>query len=319
MFNWNDLKTFLAVAREGSALGAARALGVNQTTVARRIEALEESLGLKLFERDVAGSRLTDAGQDLLSEAARMEEAADSFWHRAAGHRRGVAGILRVTATEMLANAAITPALPAFKATYPGLVVELAVTDRPLDLAAGEADIALRADEVVSDDLVGRRVAEFPQALYASRDYLLARGLPESIEDLRDHDLVVGDGVNAPLPGVTWMLAQVPGAQPVVRSNSLSQMLQTLKAGMGIGPFGCLAADLEPELIRCTPPIPEAAAVTWVVTRREIKDTARVRAFLDFFIPHFLVLQRSLRERGEAAHLAKLAELRAALAARDGG
>ena len=317
MFDWNDLKAFLAVAREGSALAAAKTLGINQTTVVRRIEALETALGLALLQRDQAGSRLTEAGQDLLRDALRMEEAAASFAHRAAGHRRGVAGTLRVTATEVLANAAITPALPAFKAAFPDLVVELAVTDRPLDLAAGEADIALRANEVVTDDLVGRKIAEFPHALYASRDYLLARGLPASIEDLRKHDLVVGDGVNMPLPGVTWMLDQVPGVAPVVRSNSLSQLLLTLKAGMGVGPYGCLGADLEPDLIRCTPPIPEAATAAWLVTRRDLKDTPRVRAFIDFFTPHFVELQRSLRARGEAAHQAKLAELQTALAARD--
>ena len=149
--------------------------------------------------------------------------------------------------------------------------------------------------------------------------YLLARGLPHSIDDLRGHDLVVGDGPNSPLPGVAWMLERVPGAEPVVRTNSLSQMLQTLKAGMGIGPFGCLAADLEPELIRCTPPIPEALSVAWVVTRRDMKDTPKVRAFLDFFVPHFTLLQRSLRERGEAAHLAKLAAFEAELATRGVG
>lgn len=315
MFDWNDMKTFLAVAREGSALGAARTLGVNQTTVVRRTEALEESLGLKLFERGQSGSRLTQAGRDLLQEAERMEAAAESLAHRAAGHRRGAGGTLRVTATEMLANVAITPALMAFKAIYPDIVVELVATDRPLDIAAGEADIALRADEVVTDDLVGRRVAEFPHALYASRDYLLARGIPGSIEDLRGHDIVVGQGVSAPLPGVTWLLDQLPGVEPVVRSNSLPQMLQTLKAGLGVGPFGCLAGDLEPDLVRWTPPLPEVRPVTWIVTRREIKDTPRVRAFMDFFVPHMIELQRSLRERGEAAHLAKLAELQAALAA----
>ncbi len=315
MFDWNDMKTFLAVAREGSALGAARTLGVNQTTVVRRMEALEASLGLKLFERGQSGSRLTEAGRDLLQEAGRMEAAAESLAHRAAGHRRSAAGTLRVTATEMLANVAITPALKAFKAAYPDLVVELVATDRPLDLVAGEADIALRADEVVTDDLIGRRVAEFPYALYASRDYLLAKGIPGSIQDLRRYDLVVGQGVSAPLPGVTWLLDQLPGVQPVVSSNSLSQMLLTLKAGLGVGPFGCLAGDLEPDLVRWTPPLPEVRSVAWIVTRRDIKDSRRVRAFMDFFVPHLVELQRSLRERGEAAHIAKLVELRAALAA----
>jgi DNA-binding transcriptional LysR family regulator len=314
MFDWNDLKAFLAVAREGSTLGAAKAMRVNQTTVARRIEALESALALKLFERGQAGSRLTEAGQDLLAEAERMEAAAAGLAHRAGAHRRGMAGSVRVTATEILANVAITPALAAFREAYPDLKVELIVTDQPLDLESGEADIALRAGEILTDgDLVARKVAEFPYALYASRDYLLGRGLPAAVADLRRHDLIAGDGVNTPLPGVAWMLGQLPGQAPVVRFNSLTNMLDALKVGMGVGPFGCLSADLEPELVRLFP-IPETTT-TWLVTRRELKDTPRVRAFIDFFVPHFVQLQKTMRDRGEIAQREKMAALTAAFAA----
>jgi DNA-binding transcriptional LysR family regulator len=316
VFDWNDLKAFLAVARDGSALAAARALGLNQTTVARRIEALETALGLKLFERGQTGSRLTEAGRDLLLAAERMEAAAAGFAHRAEAHQRGFAGALRVTATEILANVAITPALAAFREAYPDIEVELIVTDLPLDMRGGEADVALRAGEILTDsDLVARKVAEFPFALYASRDYLLNRGLPLCVEDLRRHDLIAGDGVSTPLPGVKWMLDQLPGLQPVIRFNSLTNMLQALKAGLGVGPFGCLGADLEPELVRLLP-IPEVTT-TWIVTRRELKDAPRVRAFIDFFVPHFAQLQKSMRSRGEIAQQGKLTELKAALAARD--
>jgi DNA-binding transcriptional LysR family regulator len=314
MFDWNDLKAFLAVAREGSTLGGAKALKINQTTVARRIEALEAAVGLKLFERGQTGSSLTEAGRDLLAEAERMEAAATGFSHRAAAHRRGLAGTLRVTATEILANTAITPGLAAFRAAYPDVQVELLITDEILDLEAGEADLALRAGEVLGEsDLVGRKVAEFPFALYASRDYLLRRGLPDSIEDLRHHDLIAGDGPSEPLPGVKWMLDRLPGVEPVVRSNSLTSLLQALKAGMGIGPFGRLAADLEPELVRVFP-INELTTSGWIITRRDLKDVPRVRAFIDFFVPHFVQLQKSLRVRGEAAQAERLAEIRAELA-----
>nr|QQZ50489.1 LysR family transcriptional regulator [Phenylobacterium glaciei] len=111
MFDWNDLKAFLAVARGGSTLAASKTLKINQTTVARRIEALEASVGLKLFERGQTGSRLTEAGEDLLAEAERMEAAAEAFGSRASAHQRGLAGTLKVTSTEILANLAITPAL----------------------------------------------------------------------------------------------------------------------------------------------------------------------------------------------------------------
>ena len=110
IYDWNDLKAFLAVARGGSTLSASRTLGVNQTTVARRIEALEAALSLKLFERGQSGSRLTEAGEDLVAEAERVERASERFALRAAGHRRGLSGVLRITTTEIIANTMVMPA-----------------------------------------------------------------------------------------------------------------------------------------------------------------------------------------------------------------
>lgn len=315
MFDWNDLKAFLAVARGGSTLAAAKALEINQTTVARRLEALEAALGLKLFERGQAGSRLTEAGQDLIPEAERMEAAATGFATRAAARQRGVSGTLRVTATEILANLAVTPGLPSFHALYPDLKVDLVITDRPLDLEMGEADVALRSGVVLSEsDLVVRKIAEFDFAFYASRDYLMRRGLPASVQDLRNHDLIAGEGSNLPLPGMAWMLDQLPGVEPVALSNSMTNLLHALKAGLGVAPFGCLAADLEPDLIRCLPAIPDLKPGAWIATRADMKDVPRVRAFIDFFVPHFRRLQTSLAAKGQALHDQKMAELTAALA-----
>src|SRR5690606_22007553 len=141
MFDWNDLKAFLAVARGGSTLGAAKAMGVNQTTVARRIEALESALRLKLFERGQTGSRLTEAGRDLMAEAEKVEAAAQAFDSRAAAQQRGLAGNIRITATEIIANAAVTPALGEFRRLYPDIQVDLILTDRALDIERGEADV----------------------------------------------------------------------------------------------------------------------------------------------------------------------------------
>src|SRR3954470_24961981 len=115
MFDWNDLKAFLAVARGGSTLAAAKALAVNQTTVARRIETLEHALSLKLFERGQTGSKLTEAGRDLLGEAEKVERATQAFDSRAKAHRRGLTGSIRITCIEILANMAVTPAIGEFR------------------------------------------------------------------------------------------------------------------------------------------------------------------------------------------------------------
>jgi molybdate transport repressor ModE-like protein len=313
VFDWNDLKAFLAVARGGSTLAASKALGVNQTTVARRIEALEAAVGLKLFERAQGGSRLTEAGQDLVAEAERVEAAAAGFANRAAGRQREFAGTLRVTSTEILANLVVTPSLPEFRRLYPDIQVELVIDDLPLDLAAGAADVAVRAGIALTvSDLVARKVAEFDFALYASRDYVLRRGLPATLDDLRGHDLIAGEGTRLTLPGVAWMLKHLPDVEPVARCNSLTSLLHTLKAGVGVAPFGCLVADVDPDLVRCWPVIPEARAGAWIVTRADMKDVPRVRAFSDFMATAFAATTRDLRARGEAEQTRKLAEIAAA-------
>jgi DNA-binding transcriptional LysR family regulator len=314
-FDWNDLKTFLAVARGGSTLAAAKALKINQTTVARRLEALEADVGLKLFERGQSGSRLTEAGEDLVAEAERLEEAAASFDNRAAGHRRGLAGVLRVTATEILANLVVTPSLPEFRRRHPDIRVDLVVSDLPLDLEAGEADVAIRAGVALTvSDLVARKFAEFDFAFYASRDYVRRRGLPGSVEDLRHHDLITGEGARLMLPGVAWMLERLPGVEPVARCNSMTNLLHTLKAGVGIAPFGCLVADVDPELVRVLPPIPDLKPGAWVVTRSDMTDVPRVRAFSDFIVPFFATLRKELEARGAAVQAAVAAEIGAARA-----
>lgn len=310
MFDWNDLKAFLAVAREGSTLGAAKVLGINQTTVARRIEALEASVGLRLFERGQAGARLTEAGVDLVAQAEQMERAAASFAHRAAEHQRGLAGTLRITSTEILANLAVTPALGPFRELHPDLKIDLDISDVPLDLERGEADLGIRSGVALTEsDLVARKLGAFDFALYASRDYVARRGLPAGIEDLRGHDLIAGDGTHLPLPGMAWMFGQLPGVEPVARSNSMTNLLHALKAGMGIAPFGCLVADLDPDLIRIMPPIPDMKPGSWIVTRADMKDVPRVRAFIDFFVPYFAKLKKTLEAEGAAAHARKMAEL----------
>lgn len=308
MFDWNDLKAFLAVARGGSTLAAAKSMGVNQTTVARRIESLEAALSLKLFERGQTGSRLTEAGRDLVPEAERVERAAQRFESRAAGHQRGLAGAIRVTATEILANTMLMPAIAEFRRQHPEVQVDLIVTDRPLDLDAGEADVAIRSGQALGlSDLVARKVGDHDFALYCSREYAARRGMPRP-ETLKDHDLIGGELEMADGPGMAWMFRQAAGKAPVTRSNSMSNLLYAIKAGLGVAPMVCQACDLDAELVRCSEPIPEARGSSWVVTRRELKDVPRVRAFLDFIVPHLqhrmrreIEKARALRER-EAAN-----------------
>jgi DNA-binding transcriptional LysR family regulator len=299
MFDWNDLKAFLAVARGGSTLAASKQLGVNQTTVARRIETLEHALGFKLFERGQTGSRLTEAGTNLIPEAENVERAAIRFANQAAGQLRGVSGALRLTTNELVANVMVIPALVEFRKLHPDVHVELVITDRTLDIAAGEADLAIRtSQQLEASDLVARKIGDHEIALYCSRDYAVRNGVPATLDDLKDHDLIDVSMEVGALPAATWMMRHSGGKAPVTRSNSMTSLVHAVKAGLGIGAIPCTIADPDRDLVRCTSPITEARASSWIVTRRELKDTPRVRAFIDFMAPHLQQAIRASEERG---------------------
>ncbi|MFC3071176.1 LysR family transcriptional regulator [Phenylobacterium soli] len=307
MYDWNDLKAFLAVARGGSTLSAAKALGVNQTTVARRLESLEAAVGVRLFERGQSGSRLTEAGRDLQAEAEKVERAAVAFGNRAQAHQRGLAGSIKLTCSEILANFWVTPAIAHFRRQYPEVQVDMVITDEALDIEAGEADLAIRSGRALPiSDLVARKIADYEFALYCSRDYAERMGVLTSLEDLKDHDLISCETAQGMMPGVAWMLQQAGGKPPAHISNSLSNLSHAVSAGLGIAPIGCLLADADTNLLRLSEPIAEARASSWIVTRRDLKDTPRIRAFIDFLVPHvqqdLRIREAQLRQmRGESA------------------
>ena len=300
MFDWNDIKAFLAVARGGSTLAGAKQLGVNQTTVARRIESLEQDLRLKLFERGQSGSRLTEAGEALMSEAEKVEQAALRFGNFAAGLLRGASGALRMTTNELVANTMVIPALVEFRKAHPDIQVDLVITDRQMDLENGEADLAIRTSrQLAMSDLVARKIGDHDIALYCSRSYASRRGVPASLDELKDHDLIDITSEVGEMPAATWLMQQSGGKAPVTRSNSMASLVHAVKAGLGIGTLPCSVADPDRDLIRCSDPIPEGRVSSWIVTRRELKDTPRVRAFIDFMAPHLSAQLRRVDEEAQ--------------------
>lgn len=301
MFDWNDVKALLAVARGGSTAAAARELGVNQTTVARRLEALEKDLGARLVERRQAGASLTEAGRSLVGDAEAMERAALALRKTVEAHQRGASGTLRVTMSEMTANSGLIPLLPEFRAAYPDLTLELAITDERLDLEAGEADVAIRgAFELADSNLVARKVSETEWALYCSKAYAARMGLPASPADLKDHVLIGGE-TERNYPGLAAILRKAPGVAVTFKSNSATNLFASVRAGIAIGSMPCILADLEPDLVQVFPPDPETLSFTWIVTRPDLKDAPRVRAFIDFFAPRIVAMTREYRQRAAAA------------------
>ncbi len=289
-------------------------MGVNQTTVARRIESLEAALELKLFERGQSGSRLTEAGRDLVAEGETVERAATNFHNRARAHGRGLAGSLRLTCTEIIANTSVTPALGEFRKLYPDVQIDLVITDRNLDIGAGEADLAVRNGvELPPSNLVARKLASYPFAIYCNRDYASRMGVPASEAEFKNHDIIGGEGAAGVLPGIVWLAEKSGFKPPAIRSSSMTNLLHTVRAGLGLAPLPRLLGDADPSLICCSQDIESALSHSWIVTRRDLKDTPRIRAFIDFidFIVPFVQRDMKVRE-------ARNRSLREAAAANDG-
>ncbi|MGZ3278367.1 MAG: LysR family transcriptional regulator [Caulobacteraceae bacterium] len=297
MFDWNDIRCFLAVARDGSTLAAARTLGVNQTTVARRIEALEQALHLKLFERGKSGSRLTEAGHALIGSAEALERSAQALKDQAAAHARGLAGVVRVTTNESLSNFCLMPAMPEFSRLFPDIQVQVIIDDRFLDLWKGEADVSIRGTREVTDPgLISRRVVDVPWAVYASRDYVARHGRPSTPEDLNDHFLIGGEDRYAGIHAIKWMLDAAPRGKVLVRGNTLTNIYQAVRAGVGCAPLPRLVVGRDPQFVDCMP-TPEMDGI-FMLTTPLLRDAPRVRAFLDFMAPN---LQSAIRRLNEEA------------------
>lgn len=284
MYDWGDLKFFLAAARTGSTLAASRELGVNQTTVARRIAALEAALNARLFDRNQDGYRLSAAGAAILAQAERVAVEADTLARLLQQRSRELSGVIRVTTPEALANMLLTPLLSEFMELYPDIRVEVIAVDAKLDLARGEADVALRAGRMPTDaGVVVRKLTECPWALYASASYVEKFGLPKSAGDLNDHLVIGGNGWLATAEPFAWLAKAAPRAKVRSVASTLINSLYAIKAGHGVGPLPCLMASVEADLVECIP-LRELQYHYYLVTRESLKDVPHVRALNDFIV-----------------------------------
>ena len=285
MFEWSDLRHFLAVARHGSTLAAARALGVNQSTVHRRLAELERRVGHPLVLRHPTGYRLTETGQSLLPYAQSVENAVIALERRIDGLDTGLEGTIRLTCPEpIVARLTASPLLERFHQRYPGLRVEFAMSDRYLDLARGEADVALRSGDPDDPDLVGRKIADSVWAVYASKSYVQHHGRPDSAADLARHSLVGFDGTMAGHRAAKWLAEVAPGATIAARNNSVLGVLLAVKSGVGVAPLPTTIADTDEDLVQVLPPVPALARGWYLLAHPSLRHTPRIAAFFDFIV-----------------------------------
>ena len=285
MFDWNDVKFLVAVARHQSTLAAGRALGVNQSTVQRRVAELERALGQPLVQRHPSGYRLTEFGLALLPHAESVERAALAFEQCAGAAERELSGVIRVTCPEpMVDRLTRSDLLARFHALYPALKVRFVMSDHYLDLRKGEVDIALRSGDTEDGELVGRKVGESLWAVYASRGFVAKHGAPEHAEHLERFDLAGFDDSMAKHRTMQWLTEVAPKARVVSRHGSVLGLLHAAKSGIGVVPLPTAIADCESDLVRLFGPVPELTRSWRILALPHVRRTPRVSALFDFLI-----------------------------------
>ena len=279
--DWDDLKLFLSVARLGSIRAAALELGVNQSTVNRRLEVLEQAVKLRLFDVTTRGHVLTAQGLALAGAATPMQAQAEAVAQAAHRLTRRMTGTLKITAPQTIFKEHVAPVIAEFHLSHPDVHLNYDGSERLLDLIAGEADIAFRAADVPPDPRFrADKVHDHLWAIYCSPAYAARRGVPGSVADLAGHDVVALGGRIGQRPGNEWFMQQIAAAKVTGIAETVPNMQQILLAGLGLGTLPCITGDAEPGLQRCFAPLPELTTTLWLVTTAEQSRDPRVQAFV---------------------------------------
>jgi DNA-binding transcriptional LysR family regulator len=270
--NWDDLRIFLALARSGSVSGAGKALGVTHTTVARRVVALEADLGTRLFDRSRDGYALTQIGENMVPLATEIEERAQTIGREVFGRDAALEGVLRLTAPYDFSNRVLVPALPSFRQRYPAIELELLTTTGHLDLAAREADLAVRLTPSPPDYLVGQEVVPLRHGVYAKPAYWKRHGTNAAVILFRGEQSIP-----------EWVDEYFPGADIALRTDNLSTMLAAVEAGLGIARMPCFEADARRGIRRLDVQLTPSKWGVWILNHADLRSTARVRVAREYF------------------------------------
>ena len=281
---WDLYRSFIAVLRNGSLSGAARALGLTQPTLSRHIEALEAALGLELFTRSQQGLSPTEAARDLAPLAESLAATAAALVRAASGQSKAVEGTVRVSASEIMGAEVLPPILASARAAHPALEIELVLSNAVDNLLLRDADIAVRMVEPAQDALVVRRIGAVSLGFYGRRDYLACRGAPRDLVELGRHSLI---GYDRETPAIRSMRKRMPafeGLHFALRTDSDLAQLAAIRAGFGIGACQVALGERDPELVRVLADAFGPKLELWIAMHEDLRSTPRCRAVFDALV-----------------------------------
>jgi DNA-binding transcriptional LysR family regulator len=283
--DWNDLRFFLAIHRARTLAGASRALAVEHTTVGRRLTAMENALGAKLFVRTPDGFSPTAAGEAILPHAEQAEAALLAIERAAQNDDDRPEGLVRLTTSETFAGY-VGRRLAELRTRHPKITVEVLSGNANLDLTRREADLALRVAATKQPELLCRSIAKMGWSLYASKGYVGTRAPIAPHESLSGHDVIGFNDSLSQVPGALWFAEHAHGANVVVRCGSIPAALNGALGGLGIAAIPCFLGDAEPTLVRLMPGLVGERDM-FLVVHPDLAKCARVRVVMDFFIERF--------------------------------
>lgn len=279
---WDDLRYFLAVARQGTLAKAGRGLRASSATVSRRITALEAKLGAVLFVRHQTGYTLTEAGRGLVADGERIEEAMVALEQGAMGRDTRLEGAVRFATFETFAHDVLIPNLSPFLEQHPGVSIEVVVSLQSARLSRREADLAVRVVRPSAPGLLLRRLGSFGLALYRRRSLEPRRG--RAGRDWRQLPVVAWDEEYADLAAARWLERELGELRPRLRATSMQAQIQAVRAGVAVGVIPCFIGDADPALERLSGAAPAVPLDLWLVQAHEVGRNARVRAFSDYVV-----------------------------------
>jgi DNA-binding transcriptional LysR family regulator len=280
--DWSRLQSFVAVVEHGSLSAAARATGASQPTLSRHVSALEEEIGVKLFERTGDGLALTATGAEIYEQAQVMAEAAGKVSLVATGRSQDLKGTIRITAIESFAAHSMPEILVKLRQAEPEIAIELVASNRTENLLKREADIAVRMYRPTQNDVFTKKVGDTHIGAYASREYLARRGALASIADIANHDVVGFDLFDAIIEGFKSRGLKAGREFFAFRCDADYVHVEMVEAGFGVGFIETRRADANANLVRLLPDVVDVTSPIWLTAHSELKSSARVRRVFDF-------------------------------------